>query len=99
MRLVRRVVEWGLPPPERQVVVRDGQGRFVARADLGWPDRKTLLEYDGDRHHGPRQQPHDRARQARVEAAGWKVERARKDDLHRGETRLREVLTELFDVA
>jgi hypothetical protein len=97
MRLVRRVVDWGFPAPERQVVVRDGAGRFVAKADLGWPDRRTLLEYDGGRHHGPRQQPHDQDRQARIEALGWRVERARKADVRPGATRLRSVLLELFE--
>lgn len=77
MRLVRQLQAWGFPLPERQVEIRDGQGRFVARADLGYRDRdgdtKMVLEYQGKRHHGPREEEHDARRLRRIEATGVTV--------------------------
>lgn len=96
MRLIRRLSEWGIPLPERQIVILDGGGCFVAQVDTGWRDRRFLLEYDGGRYHGPRQAPLDAARQKRVEALGWRVERVRKDDLRPGATRLRAILNGVF---
>ena len=48
-----------LPRPVAQCVVRDSEGRFVARVDFGWPEQKVALEY--------------RARLNRLVAAGWTV--------------------------
>ena len=92
MRLVRRLGEWGFPSPERQIVILDGGGRFVAQADFGYSHAKFVLEYDGSRYHGPRRKPLDAARQKRIEALGWRVERVTKYDLRPGATRLRNLL-------
>jgi hypothetical protein len=92
LKLVRRVVEWGFPPPELQVVVRDEAGRFVARLDAGWPARKIGLEYDGRRHHGPRRLEPDESRHARLRALGWRVGHVEKSDLLPGETTVRDWL-------
>lgn len=92
MRTVRRLIEWGLPPPVRQHEVRDGKG-FVAYIDLAWPEARVGLEYDGEEAHGPRQRGRDARRQARLEALGWHIERARKGDIRAGESRLRAALT------
>ena len=35
MRLARRLEQWGLPPLERQVKIRDASGKIIACADLG----------------------------------------------------------------
>ena len=96
MRLARCLVRWGFPPPQRQVKIHDGRGGFVARVDLGWPKRRVGLEYDGERHHGPRQRPADVARQARVEALGWELVRVRSDDLRGRGTKLRATLARLL---
>jgi len=67
-----RCVDAGFPVPEPQVVVRDHDGLFVARLDLGWRLLRRGLEYDGDAYHSSRDdQHHDRIRRARVEEHGW----------------------------
>lgn len=99
MRLLRRIERWGLPAPERQVEVHDGDGRFVARIDLAWPARRSGLEYDGQQHHGPRQWEADAARQARLETLGWRIERVEKCDLLDGATRLASIITAMLALA
>jgi hypothetical protein len=44
MRLVRRLLEWGFPRPERHVDIFDEDGTFVARVDCGWPAVRIGLE-------------------------------------------------------
>jgi hypothetical protein len=44
-----------LPAPEVQLPIMDSRGRRVARADLGYPQWKVALEYEG-RHHAERDQ-------------------------------------------
>jgi very-short-patch-repair endonuclease len=65
--------EAGLPAPDLQYVVRDGAGGFLARADLAWPDRKVLVEFDGDVHRERDVFVDDLRRQNRLVAAGWTV--------------------------
>ena len=81
MRLIRLLMRWGFPLPERQVKVFDGHGRFVAKLDVGWRKETVGLEYYGERHHGPRKMQHDERRLARITAAGWDVRVVRKEDL------------------
>jgi hypothetical protein len=82
-----RLTQAGLPPPVPQFVVRDGDGRFVARLDLAWPQVKVGVEYDGAHHREPRQHSRDLARHNLLRAAGWVVlqvdsrQLARFDDL------------------
>jgi hypothetical protein len=95
-RMLRCLHEWGLPHPERQFVIRDAKGRFVARVDFVWRPWRLVLEYDSQRYHGPRQEEPDARRQERIEALGWRVERADKYDLRPGSTRLRNLLSGLL---
>ena len=37
----------GLPAPLPQWVVCDAAGRFLGKVDFGWPDRRTVAEFDG----------------------------------------------------
>jgi very-short-patch-repair endonuclease len=67
------VHESGLPAPELQFVVRDPGGRFLGRADLAWPDRKVLVEFDGDVHRERDVFVNDVRRQNALIAAGWTV--------------------------
>ncbi|MGY1726116.1 endonuclease domain-containing protein [Geodermatophilus sp. SYSU D01062] len=63
----------GLPDPALQHVVRDGAGRQLGRADLAWPDRRVLVEFDGDVHRDRDVFVGDLRRQNRLVAAGWTV--------------------------
>ncbi|WP_448641381.1 DUF559 domain-containing protein [Geodermatophilus sp. URMC 63] len=67
------VHEARLPAPELQHVVRDGAGGFLGRADLAWPDRRVLVEFDGDVHRERDVFVEDLRRQNRLVAAGWTV--------------------------
>jgi hypothetical protein len=92
MRLLRRIAEHGIEPPERQVEVYDTDDRLVGRLDLGWPHRRVGIEYDSDLHHNPRHWVRDEARMAAYAAAGWQVHRVDKHDLRAGSTRLSRLL-------
>ncbi len=49
------------------------RGRFVARADLAFPERRLAVEYDGVWHGALLQVGPDRDRLNRLHAAGWDV--------------------------
>jgi hypothetical protein len=63
----------GVPAPELQFVVRSTGGEFLGRADLAWPDRKVLVEFDGDVHRERDVFVNDVRRQNALVAAGWTV--------------------------
>lgn len=56
-----------------QHTVRDGNGRFVARVDLAFPDQRVAVEYDGSWHGEPGQLTRNRRRLNALVAAGWTV--------------------------
>lgn len=78
------VLDGGLPAPTPQLVVRDGAGRFVARVDLAWEDRRVVVEYDGRHHLEPGQRWRDLVRRERLEALGWRVVVLTAEDLRMG---------------
>ena len=49
-RLRWLLLQAGLPRPEVQTDLRDGDGRFVGRADLYYPAARLVIEYDGVNH-------------------------------------------------
>jgi very-short-patch-repair endonuclease len=49
-RLRWLLLQAGLPLPEVQSDLRDGEGRFVGRADLYYPTSRLAIEYDGSNH-------------------------------------------------
>ncbi|SDP22463.1 T/G mismatch-specific endonuclease [Klenkia soli] len=67
------VLRSGLPAPVAQFVVRQAGGRFVARVDFAWPERRVALEYDGAWHGEPGQLARDRRRLDALADAGWRV--------------------------
>lgn len=90
---LRRFTEWGVPPPICQYTIRDEKGRFLARVDFGWPERRFGLEYLGDEPHAPRWWGHDEQRLRSVEeAVGWRLELADRYDMRPSATRLRDLL-------
>lgn len=58
-------------PTTAQHVVRDADGRFVARGDLHLDGTRTLHEYDGADHRTPVGQAADLRRDRALVAAGW----------------------------
>lgn len=74
--------EHGLPEPVVQHEVYDGH-RLVARVDLGYPESKVAIEYEGDEHHTDKKQwRRDIQRQRELEARGWIVIRLTQEDLN-----------------
>ncbi|WP_405093472.1 hypothetical protein OG767_11955 [Micromonospora sp. NBC_01392] len=71
-RLRVRLIRAGLPRPVTQHVI-SRQGRFVARVDLAWPDRKVAVEYDGLWHHDAEQFHRDRRRLNQILGDDWLV--------------------------
>jgi hypothetical protein len=67
------------PVPQFQVVTG---GRFLGRVDLGWPEAKLAVEYEGAHHFDGAQIVRDDARYAALLAADWRVIRLSASDLH-----------------
>ena len=68
--------------PVPQHVVRDEEGRFVARVDLAFPEVKVAVEYDGAWHGGRGQLSKDRRRLNALVRAGWQVLHVTAADMH-----------------
>jgi len=49
-RLRIAIIKARLPQPRVQAELHDANGQFVGRADLYYPDRRLVIEYDGDNH-------------------------------------------------
>jgi len=96
VRLLRLLDAWGYPPPASQIKIYDQAGNQVARADLGWPDRRVGVEYDSDRWHGPRRWGADEVRHRSVEQTGWCLLHADMADLRAGERALRDHLARIW---
>lgn len=68
------LVEAGIPRPETQIPVSDEFGEIFAFLDMGWPDLKVAVEYDGEQHRtDPRQYKWDSRRREILERLGWIV--------------------------
>jgi hypothetical protein len=65
--------EAGLPAPVLQHVVHDGLRAFLGQVDLAWPDRRVLVEFDGNVHRERRVFVDDLRRQNGLVLAGWTV--------------------------
>ena len=63
----------GLPRPTLQYQAVDDRGRQIGFGDLAWPERKVLVEFDGDVHRERRVFVDDLRRQNRPVLAGWTV--------------------------
>ncbi|MCV7280647.1 DUF559 domain-containing protein [Mycolicibacterium flavescens] len=63
----------GIRPSHTQIDVYDQRGH-VGRIDMGWPQWKVGVEYDGEQHWtNPAIRAADIERQARLEALGWRI--------------------------
>lgn len=74
------LVRAGLPAPVTQFPVADRHGFVVAYIDMGWPEPRVAVEYDGAQHWtDARQRRRDIERLADLEALGWIVIRVSSD--------------------
>ena len=49
-RIRLELIRARLPRPSVQAELRDSTGNFIGRADLYYPDRRLVIEYDGQNH-------------------------------------------------
>ncbi|KWX68322.1 endonuclease domain-containing protein, partial [Mycobacterium sp. NAZ190054] len=74
------LLDCGFPRPQTQIPILEGT-RPVAFLDMGWPDYKVAVEYDGDHHRKNREQyVKDIARARMLEERGWIVIRVIAED-------------------
>jgi hypothetical protein len=66
------VIAAGLPRPHTQIEVLNDWGRVLARIDMGWPEVKVGIEYDGSQHWtDSRVRTNDIDRTAELQRRGW----------------------------
>ena len=94
------LVDEGLPEPEVQFVVRDADGRLVARCDLAYPQWNIVIEYDSVQEHtGRGALLRDSARRNAIAALGFTPVVATVDDLQNQAVRLASVVRQIRDGA
>jgi hypothetical protein len=99
-QLARALVGQGLPDPEVQFVVRDTDGRVVARCDLAYPQWRIVIEYDSVQEHtGRGALLRDSARRNAIAALGFTPVVATVDDLRNQAVRLASVIRQIRDRA
>jgi hypothetical protein len=75
------MIDGGLPIPELQYEVVDGNGE-PRRLDFAWPKQRVAVEYDGlDWHSDPEAMKRDRRRQLALMDIGWVVIAIVSDDV------------------
>jgi hypothetical protein len=73
-RLRLLIVLAGLPEPEVNVEVRDGNGLVVRRFDLAYRHLRLIVEYDGRQHaEDPDQFSSDIRRREQLDDWGWRI--------------------------
>jgi very-short-patch-repair endonuclease len=78
------LVEAGMQHPVTQIRVTDRWGVVFARLDMGWPEFKVGVEYDGPQHWtNPKRRSKDIDRYAELAALGWIIIRVNSDMLYR----------------
>jgi very-short-patch-repair endonuclease len=90
------IVDTGLPRPVAQYVIRDSEGRFIARVDLAYPVERVALEYEGDHHRERAMFRRDIARVNALTTLGWIVIRVTADDIYRNPQQLTQRLAEVL---
>lgn len=81
VKLSRLIRQSGLPEPVKQFEVREG-GKFIARLDFAYPERRLAIEVDGfGWHSSTRQLQRDRQRQNALVIRKWKIARFASDDI------------------
>jgi hypothetical protein len=97
-QLARALVAQGLPEPS--FVVRDPDGRLVARCDLAYPQWRIVIEYDSVQEHtGRAALLRDSARRNAITALGFTPVVATVDDLRNRGAHLASVIRQIRDRA
>lgn len=66
------LIQHGFPRPGTQIPVYDDSGRLFARIDLGWPQYRVGVDFEGKHHWtDPRQRDWDVERYAKLPELGW----------------------------
>lgn len=66
------LIQQGFPRPQTQVRVYDEHGRLFARIDIGWPEYRVGVDFEGKHHWtDPRQRDWDVERFAKLPDLGW----------------------------
>ncbi|WP_428340077.1 DUF559 domain-containing protein [Mycobacterium sp.] len=74
------VIAAGLPRPHTQIEVLNDWGKVLARIDMGWPEVKVGIEYDGAQHWtDARIRTNDIDRTAELQRLGWILVRVSAD--------------------
>ncbi|QEN16990.1 endonuclease domain-containing protein [Mycolicibacterium sp. ELW1] len=77
------LVRNGFPRPQTQIRVCDDDGYVVARLDMGWPEYRVGVDFDGAHHWtDPKQRSKDIERYARLPELGWIDVRVTSSMLH-----------------
>jgi hypothetical protein len=72
----------GLRPTQTQINVFTTSRDHIGRIDMGWPEWRVGVEYDGEQHWtDPKIRARDIDRQAELEALGWRIVRVSADML------------------
>jgi hypothetical protein len=75
-RLRLLLVESGLPRPVTQIPVKNDYGRVIRRIDMGYPESKVGVEYDGEQHFiNPDDYANDIERLEFLAGRGWNIVR------------------------
>lgn len=68
------MIQAGLPRPRTQIPVYDDFGEVFAYLDMGWPEVKVAVEYDGEQHRKDRiRYRWDVRRHEKLQRCGWIV--------------------------
>jgi hypothetical protein len=75
------LIDAGLPPPQTQIMVHNGDFYPLAILDMGWEQFMVAVEYDGDQHRRDRRQyVKDISRLRMLRSRGWIVVRVIAED-------------------
>ena len=70
----------GLPRPQVQIELHDGNRDFVGRADIYYPSSRLVVQFDGGNHR--ERLTSDDRRQNRLIGAGYRILRFTAADIH-----------------
>ena len=68
------LINAGFPRPKTQIIICNEYDEFVARIDMGWPEFRVGVQYDGPQHWtDPDRHALDIDQQAELQALDWRI--------------------------